>query len=159
MSLMNRRQKLIIRDFCTVLALTLVALVAMISFKNYVNRSEAIKAMREIAAFTSNYKASHGSIPSESIVESVRLETLGSVRLNSFRYRGPWIQIDSDPNEILAYAKSKKGIFVPETLYITLDLCGNVTIIKEEEFLSKMNTQFTQAEKSLFPLKNNNQEP
>lgn len=102
---MNRRQKVILRDFLTVFVITAVAVVAMIHFKDLVNRSEAMRAAGHLRQRIKQYRDEHGSVPSESWINVQREHLPGNARLGDLKYRGLWIDPDSTSDEILAYAE------------------------------------------------------
>ncbi|MHC4362377.1 MAG: hypothetical protein ACYSTZ_06085, partial [Planctomycetota bacterium] len=102
---MNKRQKAILMEFVVVIVITAVAVLAMINFKDWVNRSEAIGAMESLSKKVLKYRQTHGSVPPRSCVDEQRENLPGYVRLGNFRYRGLWIDFESTPDEILAYAE------------------------------------------------------
>lgn len=119
---MNRRQKIILRDFVIVIAITAIAVVAMINFRDWVNHSEAIRAMEHLRRRVKQYRDEHGSVPPESWVDRQRENLPGNVRLGVLQYRGLWIEPDSTPDEILAYAEKNYHSLLVGKGYIVLRL-------------------------------------
>jgi len=119
---MNKRQRAILVDFITVIVITAIAVVAMINFKDWVNRSEAMRAMEHLRQRIKQYRQGHGSVPSGSWVDG-QVESLpGSARLGSLRYRARWITFESSPDEILAYAEANYNSLLIGKGYIVLRL-------------------------------------
>ena len=77
---MNRRQKTILIDFITVIIVTVIAVVAMINFKDWVNRSEAMRAMEHLGKIVLQYRKNYGSVPPESYVDRIKEDLEGHVR-------------------------------------------------------------------------------
>ena len=59
---MLKHQKLILLKFALVIILTAVAVIAMVIFKDWVNRSEAQRAMKQLSQIVLRYKNANGSI-------------------------------------------------------------------------------------------------
>jgi len=119
---MNRRQKTILRDFATVIVITAIAVVAMIIFKDFVNRSEAMRAMEDLGQRVLKYRQKHGSVPSKSWVDRQRENLPGNVRLGNLQYRARWIDFDSTPDEILAYTEINYHSLLVGKGYVVLRL-------------------------------------
>jgi hypothetical protein len=119
---MNRRQRVILVDFITVIVITTIAVVAMINFKDWVNRSEAIRAMEHLRQRVKQYRDKHGSVPPGPWVDRQREKLPGNVRLGNLQYRARWITFESDPNEILAYAEANYNSLLVGKGYIVLRL-------------------------------------
>jgi len=131
---MNRRQKAILTDFIIVMVITAVAVVAMINFKDWVNRSEAMRAMEYIGRIALQHRKDYGSVPSESWVNRQRENLPGNVRLGNLQYRARWIDFESTPDEILAYTyKNYRSLLLGEG-FIVLRLDGRVEWIGKQEF-------------------------
>jgi hypothetical protein len=131
---MNKRQKAILVKFITVIVITVVAVAAMINFKDWVNRSEAMRAMEQLGQIVLQYQKKHGSVPPESYVDRIRERLQGNVRLGKLYYRALWIDFDSPPDTILAYTKKKyRSLFLNDG-FIVLRLNGNVEWMGEREF-------------------------
>ncbi|MDD5326710.1 MAG: hypothetical protein PHY02_02725 [Phycisphaerae bacterium] len=123
---MNKRQKAILRDTATVIAITAIAVVAMIALRNWINRSEAMRAMEHLGRVVVQYRQSHGSVPSESYINRTREELEGRVRLGDVTYRAQWINFESSPDEILAYTEKPHGSWLFGKRYIVLRLDGRI---------------------------------
>ena len=132
---MNRRQKAILIDFVVVIVITAVAMVAMINFKDWVNRSEAMRAMEHLSEEVLAYQKETGLVPPESYVEEIRTELEGHVRLGKLVYRARWIDFESSPDEILAYTFKKfSSLTLFSDGFIVLRLDGRVEWMNEQTF-------------------------
>ena len=131
---MNRRQKAILTNIVTVIVITAFAVLGMINFKDWVNRSEAMRAMEHLGQIALQYRKEHGSVPPQSYVDSVRDGLPGNARLGAVRYRGLWIDFESSDDEILAYAKKEYRSLLFSGGFIVLKLDGRVEWMGEEEF-------------------------
>jgi hypothetical protein len=131
---MTKRQKAILREFIIVTAITMVAVVAMINLKDWLNRTEAIRAMEQLGEVVLNYRRVHHSVPPESYVDQLRTDLEGHVRLGELRYRGLWVDFDSGPDEILAYTEKNYKSFVVGKGYVVLRLDGRVEWLGKKEF-------------------------
>jgi len=119
---MNRRQKAILKDFAIVIIATAIAVVAMINLKDWVNRSEAMRAMEYLRRSLQQYRDKHSSVPSQSWVDS-QIENLpGHVRLGELQYRGRWISYDSTGDEVLAYTEKNYHSLLLGKGYVVLRL-------------------------------------
>lgn len=146
---MNKRQKAILRDFTIVIIATVIAVVAMIIFKDWINRSEATRAMQQLGEIVLNYRKEHGSVPPESYVDRIKQNLEGHVRLGTLRYRARWIDFESAPDEILAYSERNyhSPLFGKE--FIVLRLNGNVEWMEKQQFETLLAQQQSQIEKEL----------
>ena len=131
---MNRRQKAILANTIIVLVVTAVAVVAMINLKNWVNRSESMRAMEDLGRVISQYRGKYGSIPSESYIDGIKEELEGHARLGKVIYRAQWIDFESKPDEILAYTEQPHGSWLFGKKHIVLHLNGRVEWMDEREF-------------------------
>ena len=123
---------------------TIVAVVAILNVRDYFNRRAAMLAMTVLGNRIKSYRARHGFVPSESWVKEQRDTLPGEDRLGEVRYRGMWIDFETEPNEILAYTekKSRSIIFSDGFLVLRLkelliqDVDSNVNIewIQKKEF-------------------------
>ncbi|MHC4618274.1 MAG: hypothetical protein ACYTEQ_11040 [Planctomycetota bacterium] len=131
---MNRRQKAILIEFAVVVFLTAVAVFAMINFKDWVNRSEAVGAMKGIGERVLEYRRKHGLLPAQFWVDGQLEDLPGSPRLGKLKYRGLWIDFESPPQTILAYAqRDYHSLFVGKG-YVVLRLDGGVQWLGKREF-------------------------
>jgi hypothetical protein len=143
---MQRRQRNIIARFVAVMVVTAVAVVGMINLKDWVNRSEAIRAMEQLGQVIVQYRSANGSVPAESRIDDIRQTLEGQVRLGELRYRGLWIDHESTKDEILAYVlKHYRSSFV-EDGYVVLRLDGRVEWMERKQFEELLAQQQTQRE-------------
>ena len=131
---MNRRQKAILIEVAGVLVITLIAVVAMINFKDYVNRSEAISAMQQLSEIILEYRQEHGRVPAESLVLREKDKVKGAVRLTNLVYRGLWIDFEAEPNDILAHAAKNYPSSLLDDGYVVLRFDGTAEWMAKEEF-------------------------
>jgi hypothetical protein len=115
----KRRQKIILRDFVTVMVITAIVVVAMIIFKDFVNRSEAMRAMGALRQEIKQYRDEHGSVPPKTWVDRQRENR--NIRLGNLQYRARWITFESTPDEFLAYTEANYNFLVGKG-YIVLRL-------------------------------------
>jgi hypothetical protein len=131
---MDTRQKAILRDIVTVIAITAIAVVAIIILRNYVNRSEAMRAMQDLGRKVLEYRKAHGSVPPQSYVDGIKANLEGSVRLRGLRYRGLAINSESQPDEILAYTEGVYRSLFSGSRVLVLRLNGAVEWMEKEKF-------------------------
>lgn len=138
---MNEFQKTIVKKFIIVLTLTLIAVIAMINFKDWINRSEAMRAMENLGRIVIQYRKDRGSVPSESYIATIKKDLEGHARIGNLRYRALWIDSNSDPNEILAYSKHQRRSFFFGNKRLVLKLDGTATWMPPEEFKKLLSSQ------------------
>lgn len=143
---MNKRQKAILVEVATVLVITLIAVVAMINFKDYINRREAITAMQQLGKIVLEYQRQNGRVPSESVFLSEKDNVRGSVRLTNLVYRGLWIDFDAEPNDILAYAMKNYPSSLLDDGYVVLMFDANVVWMGKAEFEKLLARQQSEVE-------------
>ena len=131
---MNKRQKAILVKFITVIVITAVAVVAMINFKDWVNRSEAMRAMEQLGQIVLQYRKNHGSVPPKSYIDGIKEDLEGHVRLADRRYRARWLDLESTPDELLAYTEKKYHSLLAGKGYVVLRLNGRVEWMGKREF-------------------------
>ncbi len=131
---MNKRQKVILIEFITVMLVTAVAVVAMINVKDWVNRSEAMRAMKQLSERVLEHRKVYGSIPSESYVDNIKESLEGHVRLGNLQYRARWIDFESTADEILAYAERNHPYSLLKDGFVVLRLDGRVEWMGKQEF-------------------------
>ncbi len=131
---MNRRQKSVLLNSITVITITVAAVVAMVNFKDWVNRSESIRAMEHLSRIILQYRKSHGCVPPESYVDGIRASLEGRTQLGEINYRARWINFESTPDEVLAYAEKKYRSSWLDDGYVVLRLNGQVEWISKKEF-------------------------
>jgi len=148
---MNRRQKTILIDFVTVIVITAATVVAMINFKDWVNRSESLRAMEHLSKIVQQYRKEHGSIPPQSYIDSIKETLAGGARLGILQYRGRWIDSESPQDTILAYSKKNYGSSFLENGFVVLRFNGQVEWIEKQKFLSVLTKQQSPAEIQMTP--------
>jgi hypothetical protein len=131
---MQKRQRQIITNFVVVIMVTLVSVVAMINFKDMVNRSEAIRAMEALGRQVVAYRQQYGAAPPESYVDRIRDSLPGNARLGDFQYRARWIGFGSPDGTILAYTRKQYRSSFLEDGAVVLRLDGTVEWMKASEF-------------------------
>jgi len=146
---MTKRQKAIVREFVIVTAVTAVAVVAMINLKDWLNRAEAIRAMEQLSRVVLDYRQAHHSVPPQSYVDQLRTDLEGNVRLGELRYRGLWVDLDSGPDEILAYTEKNYNSLVVGKGYVVLRLDGTVEWLGKKEFEAILAQQQGPIEKQM----------
>jgi len=138
---MNKRQKIILTDFTTVIVVTIIAVLAMINFKDWLNRSEAMRAMQHLGQIVLQYKKNYGSVPPESYVVGIKEQLQGYVRLGDLKYRARWLDFDSPPDEILAYTEKTYRSLVVGKGFVVLRLGGRVEWLQPTEFKTLLAQQ------------------
>ena len=131
---MNKRQRATLIRFMTVTIVTTIAVLAMINFKAWINRSEAMRAMKHLSQIVLQYRNEHGSIPPESYINGIRERLQGNVRLGDMQYRSRWIDIEGPPDEILAYAEKKYHSLLFSDGFIVLMRDGRVEWMEKKKF-------------------------
>jgi len=148
---MNSRQKSIILNFVSVMIITVVAVLVLIDFKNYVNWSESMQAINQLSQIVQDYRKTHGIVPPESYIDDVAEDLQGRVRLGKIIYRARWLNFDAAPDEILAYVKKTYNSFFINDGYIVLRLDGRVEWMEPKAFEELLDKQQTPIEKELQP--------
>jgi len=145
---MTRMQRKILIEFAVVLGLTLLAAVAMINLKDWVNRSEAMRAMQELARQINRYRQQYARIPPESWVKQQAQTVPGYPRLGRLEYRGLWIDFESPPDTILAYSERNYRGFAGRG-YVVMRLNGRVEWLDKQTFEKLLARQQTEEEVKL----------
>ena len=146
---MDKRQRSILAESITVIVITVVAVVGLINFKDYVNRSEALKAMRSVGAGIITYQEKNGFLPLEAYVKNLKTTVKGGVRMGILKYRGMFIEPHSDPNEILLYSKKEYSSSLLDDGYVVLFLNGTVKWMGIDKFNDLLSRQQTEYEKHI----------
>lgn len=131
---MNKRQKSILLNFATVTTITMIAVVGMVNLKDWINRSESIRAMEHLSRIVLQYRKNNGSIPPKSYIDEIKANLEGRAQLGEINYRARWISFESTPDEILAYAEKDYGSSLLRDGYVVLRLNGHVEWISKQEF-------------------------
>jgi hypothetical protein len=130
----NKKQKAILAEVVSIMLVTLIAVVGMINFKDYINRSEAISAMQQLSTIIVDYRKKNGRVPPEYLVTDAVRDLKGGVRLGELQYRGLWIDFDAEPNDILAYTQKNYPSSLLNDGYIILQIDGAVKWMGLDEF-------------------------
>ena len=131
---MNKYQKNLLIRFIAVITVTIIAVIAMMNFKDWINYSEAMRAMEHLGQEILQHRKDTGSIPSESYVNRIRPTLKGHLRLGNLRYRATWIDFDSPGDEILAYSESNYHSIIIGHGFIVLRLDGTVEWMDKKQF-------------------------
>jgi hypothetical protein len=146
---MNERQKAILKDTIAVLVITAVAAAAMVNLKNWINRSEAMRAMEQLSRIVLQYREKHGSIPPESYIDAVKQKLEGNVRLGEVIYRAQFISFESTPDQILAYTERYHDSWLFGKKNIILYLDGRVEWMDNQELKALLAQQQSSRELEL----------
>ena len=138
---MNGRQRAILIEFVLVLAATVAAVVGMANLKDYVNRSEAMRAMTQLGQRVLEYRRQHGSLPPESFIQSIKGDLEGAVRMGNVRYRALHIGPGAPTDTILAYSLKKHSFSFLQDGYVVLRLDGQVEWLPTSRFATLFATQ------------------
>ena len=130
----------------TVIVITAIAVVAMIIFKDFVNRSVAMRVMGDLRQGIKQYRDEHGSVPPKTWVDRQRENLPGNVRLGNLQYRALWIDFESTPDEILAYTERNYNSLFLGDGFIVLRLDGRVEWMDKQEFETLLPEQQRQME-------------
>lgn len=148
---MNKQQRWILTNFAVVMAVTVAAVIAMLELKNWVNYSEAMRAMEHLGRVVEDYRHKNGSVPPESYIDGVKNSLEGQARLSNLHYRARWIKVDSPPDEILAYVTRgyRSLFFRPGAIVLRLD--GRVQWMDKKSFEKLLASQQSPMEIELTP--------
>lgn len=128
------------------MVVTAVAVVAMINFKDWINRSEARRAMEHLGQIVLQHRKNYGALPPESYVTNIRERLKGHARIGRLQYRALWIDSDSTPDEILAYSERNYRSLLVGRGYVVLRLDGRVEWMGKKEFEMLLAQQQTPEE-------------
>jgi hypothetical protein len=145
----DRRQKAILIEVATVIIITLIAVIGMINFKDYINRSESISAMQQVGQIVAEYRRQHNRVPSESMFLREMSNIKGAVRLPGMVYRGLWIDLEAEPNDILAYAKKNYPASLLDDGYVVLRFDADTVWMGRDDFEALLNEQQSEVEKEM----------
>ena len=146
---MYKRQKAILIKFVVVILVTVIAVVAMINFKDWINRSEAMLAMEHLGKIITEYRDENGSAPSQSFIDRIKDELPGFVRLGDMQYRARWLDFEPADDEILAYTEKEYNSMFFKSGYVVLRLGGETEWMDKEQFESLLDSQQTTMEKQM----------
>ncbi len=143
---MNKQQKAIVSKLVTVAVVTSLAVVAMINFRSWVNRSEATRAMERLGEEILKYRQMHGIVPPESHITGLEKNLEGRLRLGKLHYRALWIDSESGPDEILAYTTERHHSLLFAKEFLVLRLNGEVKWMDKKQFEQLLAQQQSPAE-------------
>lgn len=146
---MYKRQKAILIKFIVVILITVITVVAMINFKDWINRSEAILAMEHLGKAITGYRDKHGSAPAQSFIDQIENKLPGFIRLGDLKYRARWLDFESDDDVILAYTEKKYNSLFLKGGYVVLRLGGETEWMDKEPFETLLESQQTTMEKQM----------
>ncbi len=115
------------------MVITAIAVTGMINLKNWVNYSEATRAMEHLSRMVMQHREKYGSIPPESYIDRIKEELEGHARLGKVIYRAQWINFESKPDEILAYTENYHSSWLFGQKYLILRLDGRVEWMDKKE--------------------------
>ena len=134
------------KKFIIVITLTIIAVIALINFRHWVNRSEAVRAMENLGEVIQKYRNKAGSLPPQSYVDNVKDNLQGQARLGTLYYRAQWIDYDDPPETIIAYTKKEFHSIFLDDGFIVLKLNGNVQWLEEKKCKQILEKQQTSEE-------------
>jgi len=146
---MNRRQRALLTESAVVLVATAAAVAGMVQFKDYVNRSEALRAMTQLGGRILEYRKQYGSLPPQSFVDNIKGEVEGAVRIGNVNYRARWIGLDAPDDTVLAYSQRRLPSSFLKDGYVVLRLDGTVQWLPTRQFAALFATQRTPTEPGL----------
>lgn len=130
---MEPRQKFILHSI-SLLVITAIAVVGMFNLRDWVKRSEAVRAMEHLSRIVRQYRTENGSVPPESYVDNIKENLEGYVRIGKLHYRAMWIDLETTPDEILAYSKQNCFFSIVGEGVVVLRLDGRVEWMNTQEF-------------------------
>jgi hypothetical protein len=143
---MNNRQKALLTESLLVLVATAGAVLGMMHLKDYVNRSEALRAMDQLGHQVLAYRQRYGSLPPESFLDSIKGDLEGAVRMGNVKYRALYIGLDASADTILAYFERRYPSSFVRDGYVVLRLNGKVEWLPTARFDNLFMTQRAPAE-------------
>lgn len=146
---MNKREKTLLINVIIAMVITIVSVATMTGFKDWINRSEAMRAMEQLGRIVLQYRSQHGSVPPQSYVDSVRENLPGNARLGNLKYRARWFDFQAGQDEILAYSRKDFASFVVSDGYVVLRLGGKAEWMGKKEFEKLLASQQSSLERSL----------
>lgn len=138
---MTKYKRSLLIQFAVVALATVAAIVGMLHLKDYVNRSEAMRAMTQLGRRILDYRQSHGSLPPQSFIDDVKGEVDGAVRIGNVRYRALWIGPDASVDTILAFSEKRHPSSFLYDGYVVLYLDGSVEWLPSIKFQALFATQ------------------
>jgi hypothetical protein len=142
----NNRQRALLTESLLVLAATAGAVVGMMHVRDYVNRSEALRAMDHLGRRVLEYRQRCGSLPPAAFLDSIKGDLEGAVRMGNVQYRALYLGPDASPDTILAYSQRRYPCSFLRDGYVILRLNGRVEWLPTARFDRLFVTQRTPAE-------------
>jgi hypothetical protein len=130
---MNKAQKRLLTNLIGTAVVIGVFIFSFGNFKDYVNRSEALRAYHQLGQEVLKYRSQTGQLPSEAIIANLKEQLEGSTRMGTIEYRAQYISIDSPPDTIVAYSKEDYNWFIRNGV-VVLRLDGQVQYLLKKEF-------------------------
>jgi type II secretory pathway pseudopilin PulG len=143
---MNRRHRALLTESAIVLIATVAAVIGMMQLKDYVNRSEAMRAMTQLGDRVLEYRKQYGSLPPQSFVDNIKGEVEGAVHMGNLNYRARWIGLDAPDDTVLAYSQKKLPSSFLKDGYAVLRLDGTVEWLPTRQFVTLFARQRTPTE-------------
>jgi len=132
-----------------VLATTVVAVVGLMHLKDYINRSEALRAMNQLGEYVLRYRKQHGSLPPGAFVDGIKDRLEGAARLGSVKYRALYIGPNAPGDTVLAYSLRRYPTSFLADGYVVLRLDGTVGWMTPYQFEDLFAAQRVPAEPNL----------
>ncbi len=143
---MNRRERALLIESLFVLIATIAAVIGMVQLKDYVNRSEAMRAMTQLGERVLEHRKQYGSLPPQSFVDNIKGDVEGAVRMGNVNYRARWIGLDAPDGTILAYSQKHLPSSFLKDGYVVLRLDGTVEWLPTRQFTTLFAGQRTPTE-------------
>ena len=131
---LNSRQRSIVNNFLFVITVTIAAVLFIIVLREYVNRTEATRAVEHLGKIVLKYREEKGFVPPESYILGVKVKLEGSARIGNLHYRALWIDSECGNDEILAYTRTGGNAIFLGSGFVVLRLDGSVEWMKEKDF-------------------------
>ncbi len=142
----NERQRALLTESILVLAATVLAVAGLIHLKDYINRSEAMRAMGQLGGQILEYRRQNGSLPPESFISNIKGRLEGAARLGNIKYRALYIVPDAPAETILAYSLRRYPTSLWPDGYVILRLDGAVEWLSTGQFTALFTAQRTPME-------------
>ena len=143
---MTTHKRALLIESSLILAATVAAVVGMIHLKDYVNRSEAMRAITHLGDLILDHRQKHGSLPPPSFVDNAKGDLEGAARMGRIRYRALWIGPNASDETILAYSRKRHPSSFLKDGYVVLYLDGRVEWLPSPQFEGLLAGQQTPAE-------------
>lgn len=142
---MNKAQKRLVMNLTGTAFFIAAFIFGFGNFKDYINKTEAVRAFGDLSTKIMDYRKQNGRLPSESMVTDLKEQLEGSARVGNIYYRAQWISIDSPPETIVAYTEKQYNWLI-QSGFVVLQLDGQVEYLASKEFNKLLATQQTTAE-------------